>query len=140
MNIHRKAREATLQALFQKGFSSDLHADQLFESFASHFQLDHEIHTRAQFLVQQVSSREEEINSLIERYSHNWRVDRMAATDLIILQIAVFELCLEEEKVSPPKLCINDFIDIAKKYSSSDSKNFINGILDEIYHKELGGE
>lgn len=139
MNPNRKAREAALQALFQREFNPELNAEQLFENFANNFELDRLILKRAQHLALGVTQNIEKLNSLIEKYSNNWRVDRMASTDLIILQIATFELCLDEGMETPPKLCINDFVDIAKKYSSQESKNFINGILDEVYHKELGG-
>ena len=62
----------------------------------------------------------------------------MALIDKILLQIATLELCFGTEETSDPKLCMTDIIDLAKKYSSEDSKNFINGILDQIYNREIG--
>ena len=85
-----------------------------------------------------MESHENKILPLIDQYSKNWRLDRIALTDLIILKLAIFELCFDQDDDTPPKMCISDYLDVAKKYSSQDAKKFINGILDEIYHHHLG--
>jgi N utilization substance protein B len=71
-----------------------------------------------------------EIDRLIERYSENWRLHRMNIVDRNILRMATFELLYCNE--IPPKVTINEAIDLGKRYGSEDSGSFINGILDRL--------
>ena len=71
-----------------------------------------------------------EIDRVIERYSSNWKVQRMACVDRNILRVAVYELLYCAD--IPAKVSINEAIDIAKKFGASESGAFINGILDSI--------
>ena len=64
----------------------------------------------------------------------NWDADRIAALDMILMQMGVCELLYFE--TIPPKVTINEYIDLAKEYSTPQSGHFVNGILDNI-HKEL---
>jgi transcription antitermination factor NusB len=70
----------------------------------------------------------EEIDTWIEAIARNWRLDRMAHLDRNILRLAIFELVFQAE--TPYKVVINEAIDIAKRYSTSQSGSFVNGILD----------
>jgi N utilization substance protein B len=67
---------------------------------------------------------------VIERYSSNWKVQRMACVDRNILRMAVYELLYCAD--IPAKVSINEAVDIAKKFGASESGSFINGILDSI--------
>jgi N utilization substance protein B len=78
--------------------------------------------------------RQGEIDGLIVQYTEHWDLERMAVVDRNILRLAVYEL-LDHEKV-PPKVAINEAIEIAKKFGTRESGRFINGILDRV-HKEL---
>ncbi len=71
-----------------------------------------------------------EIDQLIERFSENWRLDRINLVDRNILRMAIFELLYCNE--IPPKVTLNEAIDLGKRYGSEDSGSFINGILDRI--------
>jgi N utilization substance protein B len=64
----------------------------------------------------------------------NWDPERIAALDMIIMKLGVAEFLYFE--TIPPKVTINEYIDIAKEYSTQQSGQFVNGILDNI-HKEL---
>jgi N utilization substance protein B len=81
-----------------------------------------------------------EIDRLIEKYSENWRLDRMPIIDRAILRMATFELLYCEEV--PPKVTLNEAIELGKRFGSEDSGSFINGILDriqnEVVRKPLG--
>ncbi len=140
MKSQRKAREVALQVLFQKNFQTNPSAKDLFFAFADNFKFDQETRDYAFFLTENVILKEDEINLVITQQSDNWRIDRIALIDKILLQIAIFELCFSEQTETAPKLLITDIIDLAKKYSSLDSKNFINGILDQIYNKKFETE
>ena len=72
----------------------------------------------------------EEIDHQIKEHSHNWKLNRMSSVDRNILRIAIFELLFCDE--IPPKVSINEAIEIAKTYGDKNSPAFINGILDQI--------
>ena len=63
----------------------------------------------------------------------NWQFDRIALMDRLILRMALCELINYEE--IPPKVTINEAIDLAKKYSTYESGRFVNGVLDALYRK-----
>jgi transcription antitermination factor NusB len=67
----------------------------------------------------------------------NWEIDRMAAIDRNILRLSCFELIFLKEV--PPKVSINEAIELAKRFSDIDSPRFINGVLDKIYKTEGEG-
>jgi len=137
MRSLRRAREVALQILFQKEFVENKNAEDLFHSFVDNFEFDGKTIDYARTLTDAALLHEETLNKIIAENSENWRLDRIALIDRIILQLAIYELCLMPDPPTAPKLCLTDFIDLAKKYSSEDAKNFINGILDTIYQKEI---
>ena len=86
------------------------------------------------FLVFGVEENLERLDELIAKHATNWRLDRMATIDRNILRIAAFELLFSSE--TPPKVTINEAIEMAKKYGDKDSGKFVNGILDNIKKTE----
>lgn len=100
--------------------------------FRDHFS-DEEQDDFLESLVFGVLKHREEIDRLIERYSENWRLDRMNVIDRAILRMASFELLHCEE--IPPKVTINEAVDLGKRFGSEDSGSFINGILDRIQNE-----
>lgn len=70
----------------------------------------------------------EELDEIIRNHIKNWRIDRLATLDKVILRIALCEFLYFEE--IPTKVTINEAIEIAKDFSTTKSGNFINGILD----------
>lgn len=84
----------------------------------------------AENLVKGVYVHRDDIDKMIVAASENWRLERMSIIDRNILRIAVFEMlyCLE----IPPKVSINEAIDLGKTFGSPDSGGFINGILDHL--------
>lgn len=71
-----------------------------------------------------------EIDSVIERFSSNWKISRMSIVDKNIMRIAVYEMLFCSD--IPSKVTINEAIDIGKKFGAEESGAFINGILDRI--------
>jgi transcription antitermination factor NusB len=84
-----------------------------------------------QHLVREVGSHLEELDALIVRYSEHWRLERMTIVDRNILRLAAFELLFKKGRV-PPKVVINEALELAKRFGSQDSGAFVNGILDQI--------
>ena len=68
---------------------------------------------------------------MISKTSQNWRLERIARVDHSILRLAVYELLYRDD--IPPKVSINEAIDLGKKFGTEESGAFINGILDKIY-------
>ncbi|NLW51100.1 MAG: transcription antitermination factor NusB [Candidatus Brocadiaceae bacterium] len=73
----------------------------------------------------------EALDDLIRRTAENWDLERMAATDRNVLRIGIYELLFRHR--TPPKVAIDEAIELAKKYSTQNSPTFVNGILDRIY-------
>lgn len=81
-------------------------------------------------LVRRMLAHQEELDELIDKFANNWELERIALFDRLLLQMATVELLYFPE--IPPKVSINEAIDISKKFSTEKSKVFINGILDSI--------
>jgi len=88
----------------------------------------------AKALLQTVREKSEHLESLIIPKLKNWDPERIALLDMILMKMGVAEFLYFE--TIPPKVTINEYIDLAKEYSTSQSGQFVNGILDNI-HKEL---
>ncbi len=86
-------------------------------------------------LVLGVLEHRQKIDQLIEKYSENWRLDRMNIIDRAILRLAIFELLYCGE--IPPKVTLNEAIELGKRFGSEDSGSFINGILDRIQNEAI---
>jgi N utilization substance protein B len=81
-------------------------------------------------LVRGVQENRETIDTVIEQFSSNWKLSRMSCVDRNVLRIAVFELLFCAD--IPPKVSINEAIDVGKRFGTEESGAFINGILDSI--------
>jgi N utilization substance protein B len=128
----RRSRELALQALYQLNITKqDVTA--LLAQFQDHFLPGGAPDEFLRRLVLGVLKHCEELDRLIERYSENWRLDRIDVIDRNILRMALFELLYCED--IPPKVTINEAIDLGKRYGSEDSGSFINGILDRIQNE-----
>ena len=88
----------------------------------------------ARLLLQTVIEKKEVVLDLIRPRLKNWDAERIATLDMILMQMGVVEFLYFE--TIPPKVSINEYIDLAKDYSTPQSGQFVNGILDNI-HKEL---
>jgi len=81
-------------------------------------------------LVSGVLENRAEIDALIERFSKNWKINRMSCVDRNVMRIAVYELLYCRD--IPPKVSINEAVDVGKKFGTEESGAFINGIMDSI--------
>ncbi len=86
----------------------------------------------AERLVQGTVDHLEAIDPLIEARAENWRLSRMAVIDRLILRLAVFELAYDRE--SPPKVVMDEALELARTFSEADAIGFINGVLDAVQH------
>jgi len=132
MGKRRKARESTLQILYQLEFN-EISIEKLLSDFAAENKLKGETADYTFTLVKGVLNNKKNIDNLIRSISVNWRMSRMAVIDRNILRIAAFELNYGVNIT--PAVIINEAIEIAKKYSSDKSAKFINGVLDALKDK-----
>lgn len=93
-----------------------------------------DVQSFAEDILHNIFDHKEEIDARLEKYSDNWALSRMAVIDRNLLRLAASELMYS--KTVPPKVAIDEAVEIAKKFGSADSPNFINGVLDRIL-KEL---
>lgn len=103
-----------------------------FETFVEHYGTDASSTPYLEHLVSGVLSDLNQLDKWIADFAKNWSISRMAATDRVILRMAVWEL---QQKVEPKKAILNEAIDLAKKYGTEHSGAFVNGILDPIAAK-----
>lgn len=75
-----------------------------------------------------------QIDQKITSYTENWQLNRMAVVDRNILRFAAYELLYMDD--IPPKVTINEAVNVAKKYSQDEAGKFVNGVLDKIHHTE----
>ncbi len=131
----RQAREYALQILFQIDFTEKKLGRRELDEFWSDKKENREIREFAEELVKGTLEKLEDIDALIEKLAENWILGRMAAVDRNILRFAAFEILYRRD--IPSAVTINEALEIAKKYSSSESAPFLNGVLDRLA-KEAG--
>ncbi len=126
----RKSRELVLQMLFQldMGKQTPDHVEKTF--WAERTDLEEDVRSFAIDLFHVAEARKEEIDGLIEKHAEHWRMDRMATVDRNILRAAAAEF-LGFPK-TPKAVVINESLEIARRFSSPESVQFINGVLDSV--------
>ena len=129
MGKRRRAREFALQVLFQQDINHDNWEDGI-NLFWEITPADPETIKFTNLLVRGTMEHLEEIDELIKKYTRHWDINRMAVVDRNLLRSSIYELLYFKE--IPPKVTINEAIELAKTYGTEDSARFINGILDRI--------
>jgi len=132
----RRAREAALQMLYQ----CEVGRTGAYETIATYWSVrekEDELPERqrefANGLVRGTLERQSEIDALLAAHAQNWRVERMAVIDRIVLRLAVYEMLAEG---TPSKVIINEAIELARSFSGDEAVGFVNGVLDAV-RKEL---
>ena len=128
MAQRREAREAVLQALYAIEIGKGKWEDVIKSVIKSRLSDDTDTFKFAERLFLKVVNNQSEIDEIIINHLNNWRLGRLNALDRLLLRIVIAEFLFYEQ--IPTKVSINEAIEIAKKYSTKKSGNFINGILD----------
>jgi len=134
MRKRTKARECALKILYAVDITGEDNKKCIENFWQNHEPVEDEIRSFADSLVTGVCVNMEFVDKLISTHATNWQLKRMAVIDRNILRFATYELLFMEDV--PPKVSINEAIDIAKKYGDKDSGKFVNGILDKINKTE----
>ncbi len=125
-----------MQMLFQADVGKQT-ADQVRTTFwKSGDPVEPEVRGFAEDLFRVAVERREEIDELIVAYSRHWRLERMAAVDRNLLRVAVGEMLAF--KGTPFPIVINEALEISRRYSATESINFLNGVLDSIARSLIG--
>lgn len=135
-----RAREAALQMLYQ----GEVGRTGAFEAIATYWParsadeaLPETAREFANDIVRGTMSRTAEIDRLLGAHAQNWRIERMAVLDRLVLRMAIYEMLADAK--TPARVVINEAIELARAYSGEDAVGFVNGILDAV-RKELGRE
>jgi transcription antitermination protein NusB len=134
MGRRRKTREVALQFLYQLDLHGEDDPAQHETEFWSRHPVDEETRVFGDALVRGTKANQGKIDQIISQFAEHWDLERMAVVDRNILRLALYELLWTEDV--PPKVAINEAIEIAKKFGTKESSRFINGVLDRI-NKEL---
>jgi N utilization substance protein B len=135
VGTRRKSRELALQMLFQAdmGKQSPEQVRKMF--WSERKEMDESVRGFADDIFRLATERGEEIDKVIEAHAQNWRMERMAAVDRNVMRAAVAEFIGYPQ--TPAPIVINEALEIARKFSSPEAVNFINGVLDSV-SKDLG--
>ena len=129
MKKRTRARELALQALYQLDIQGDAFAEEV-GAYVRDEEHDTETADFAIELVRGVFVERDAIDAAIRAVAQNWDLERMAVVDRNVLRMATHELMHLDE--IPPKVSINEAIELGKRFSTKNSGAFINGILDRI--------
>jgi transcription antitermination factor NusB len=132
MGKRRRARELAIQVLFHMEYNPG-DPGESFERVCESFGPPREIRTYSRDVVVGVCENKAILDRMIRRSSKNWRVERMSRVDRNILRIAIYEVLYRKDV--PPKVSIDEAVELGKQYGTEDSGAFINGILDHIYNQ-----
>jgi transcription antitermination protein NusB len=138
--VRRRAREAALQMLYQ----GEVGRTGAYEAIATYWPardpeeaLPEDAREFANGIVRGTLTRVEEIDRLLAAHAQNWRVERMAVLDRLVLRMATYELLSDPQ--TPAKVVINEAIELARRYTGDEAVAFVNGVLDAV-RKELARE
>lgn len=131
-SLRSKGREFAMQMLFQWDMSQQDPA-KLEKKFWGGAKAAETTRAFANRLFEGAAREVSALDEMIVKHAENWRFERLAAIDRAILRLAIYELRATD---TPPKVILNEAVDLAKKFSSEDSGAFVNGILD-AFRKSL---
>jgi N utilization substance protein B len=134
-STRRKGRELALQALYQIEMTGDPSGGAV-DLFLQHFEGNAKAKEFARRLVSGTVSQRAEIDRLIAQATENWKIERLAKVDFVLLRMAAYELVFCAD--IPTSVTLDEAIEIAKRFGSEDSAGFINGVLDQVAQSSCG--
>lgn len=124
----REEREQTFVLLFEKSFNQEIELDELYD-----FAVENEVITGSEFirsLLFKTWQNVEDIDLIIEKYSHGWKINRISKVALAVLRLAICEIKYFDD--IPVGVSINEAVELCKKYAAKDDSVFVNGILGSV--------
>lgn len=144
MDPRHEARRVALATLFERAFHSIKPEESIIrvEEVLGEKEVDQELLSA---LITGVTEKTEEIDRLVEETAPAWPTNQINKIDLIALRIAIWELLFAKEAISvekqvPPKVAIDEAIELAKEFGGSSSGPFVNGVLGTVVERYLEGK
>lgn len=128
MAQRREAREAVLQAMYASQVGEGQWTQIIKAVIKPQFGNDTDTFKFAERLFLKIVNNQEEADEIIQNHIDNWRIERLTTIDRLIMRMAIIEFLYFEQ--IPTKVTMNEAIEVAKKFSTKKSGNFVNGILD----------
>lgn len=129
MSRRSRAREVVLQILYQDDLNPDRRLSDDDEFMRRRLRSDDSLISFAQSLLAGVRRNRPELDPLLAERTENWSIERMAVTDRNVLRLGAFELLYSD---TPPRVAINEAVELARRFGSKHSFQFVNGILDRV--------
>jgi transcription antitermination protein NusB len=124
-----KAREVVLQVLYQDDLNTDVEPIDRDRFLRSRLREDDELIVFARSLIDGVRRNRGELDALLAKTADNWSLERMAATDRSLLRLGAYEILYTQ---TPGAVAINEAVELAKRFGTAHSAQFVNGILDKF--------
>lgn len=134
MSRRSRAREVALQILFEDDVNPRATVADM-KGFVSGRLRNPELEEFCMSLILGVRRNQQELDELLTRTADNWSLARMAATDRNVLRLGAYEILYTE---TPDRAAINEAVELAKRFGSAQSAQFVNGILDKFLHRKDG--
>lgn len=129
------ARECALKVLYQIEMTSRSPENALEAFWEQESEHPEDVRDFAARIVIGIYENLSRIDEKLGEYATNWQLNRMAVIDRNVLRMGLYEL--KSGGDIPPKVAINEAVELAKKYGDHDSSKFVNGILDKVHKKEI---
>ncbi|MBI2213586.1 MAG: transcription antitermination factor NusB [Acidobacteria bacterium] len=129
MGARRKARELALQMLFQHDVAGN-DPDEIIETFEDIQRVRPNIREFAIRVFRGTLEKQAEIDTIVVEQTENWRIERMPVVDRNLIRMAIYEMKYLDD--TPKLVILDEAIEIAKRFGTNKSSQFINGILDGV--------
>lgn len=133
MSRRSRAREIVLQVLYQDDLNSSQPEDVRLRFINARLNQDRSLVEFAQDLLDGVRRQKEAVDQHLGEIAKNWKLSRMAATDRNVLRLGAYEILFTE---TPDRVVINESIELAKRYGTNNSSQFVNGVLDRLMNNK----
>ena len=133
MSRRSRAREIVLQVLYQDDLNTDQPEDIRLRFINARLNQDRSLVAFAEELLAGVRQHRDAVDQQLEAIARNWKLSRMAATDRNVLRLGAYEILFTE---TPDRVVVNEAIELAKRYGTNNSSQFVNGVLDRLMNNQ----
>lgn len=133
MSRRSRAREIVLQVLYQDDLNTDQPEDIRLRFMNARLNQDRSLVQFAEDLLAGVRRHRDAVDQQLEKIARNWKLSRMAATDRNVLRLGAYEILFTE---TPNRVVVNEAIELAKRYGTNNSSQFVNGVLDRLMNNQ----
>ena len=133
MSRRSRAREIVLQVLYQDDLNTDQPEDIRLRFINARLNQDRSLVEFAEDLLAGVRRHRDKVDQQLEEIARSWKLSRMAATDRNVLRLGAYEILFTQ---TPNRVAVNEAIELAKRYGTNNSSQFVNGVLDRLMNNQ----